>query len=69
MAGTVIYDTLNCEMASRVEIQTDLVTQGRVEDETARLSVQSRRIGLAILITLLTVILTYGVVAIHRFVA
>lgn len=69
MAGTAIYDTLNCEMASRVEIQTDLVTQGRVEDETARLSVQSRRIGLAILITLLTVILTYGVVAIHRFVA
>ena len=52
-----------------MEIQTDLVTQGRVEDETARLSVQSRRIGLAILITLLTVILTYGVVAIHRFVA
>ena len=69
MAGTAIYDTLNCEMASRVEIQTNLVTQGRVEDETARLSVQSRRIGLAILITLLTVILTYGVVAIHRFVA
>jgi hypothetical protein len=64
-----MYDTLNCKMASRVDIQTDLVTHGRAKDETGHSPVRSPRAGLAIVITLVTIILVYGAVAIHRFIA